>query len=165
MTYIHEFEVSDGILIAKENNCESGKMDFILQNDNRSLKIIDFHSGCADPDYHQGTEMVLYLLNYFSGNINHIHGMLSTVDAKDDIKSFYSVEKRVGWHVSIPFYASLTKYIPNSHFHLYNDKNIYLKQDITDEYYRNPDACIERLIVANQDCSFSINIDANSSAV
>jgi len=159
MSYVHEFIINNEILIAKEDNLESGEISFKLQNNNHSLKIVDFHSGCMDPNYYQGTEMILYLLNHLDADINHIHGMLSTVDAKDEFKQICLVEKRAGWHVSIPFYASLTKYIPNSKFYLYDSISFYFKNDITDEYFSNPKGCINRLINRNQDCSFSIVVD------
>lgn len=161
MTYIHEFEIVDDKLTAKENKARSGFLTFELQ-ENNSLKIDNFVSGCTDPDYHQGTEMILYLLRYFVDSnisITSIHGVLSTEDAKDEIIEIELVKKRVGWHVSIPFYADLTNYIPNSKFYLYDGSNFYLKNDITSEYHNNPDECIDYLIEQNQNCSFSIVID------
>lgn len=61
MCYIHTFEVDykNSILLAYENNHKSGRLDFELQNEN-ILKIIDFKFGCNDPNYYQGTKMILY---------------------------------------------------------------------------------------------------------
>lgn len=144
---------------AYEDNILSGYIDIEIKNGN-SLKIIDIKAGSTDPNYRTGTELVLYVLNQCDTVINIIHGTLSTADAPERKTSeFIKVDKVVGWKKSIPFYADLVKYIPNSRFYLYDSSNFYCKNDITNEYYRDPDACIERLIAANQDCSFSITID------
>lgn len=59
MRYIHTFEVDykNSILLAYENNHKSGRLDFELQNEN-ILKIIDFKSGCNDPNYYQSLFML-----------------------------------------------------------------------------------------------------------
>lgn len=160
MCYIHTFEVDykNSILLAYENNHKSGRLDFELQNGN-ILKIIDFKSGCNDPNYYQGTKMILYLLNSIKVPIKRIHGVLSTEDAKTEyIELEANSHKLVGWQVSIPFYAGLTKYIPNSKFILYDGTNKW-KNDVTENFKNNSVAYIDKLIVANNNCSFDIIIN------
>lgn len=160
MRYIHTFEVDykNSILLAYENNHKSGRLDFELQNEN-ILKIIDFKSGCNDPNYYQGTKMILYLLNDIKVPIKRIHGVLSTEDAKTEyIELELNLHKLVGWQVSIPFYAGLTKYIPNSKFILYDGTNKW-KNDVTENLKNNSVAYIDKLIVANNNCSFDIIIN------
>lgn len=160
MCYIHTFEIdyNNSILFAYENNRKSGRLDFELQNEN-VLKIIDFKSGCNDPNYYQGTKMILYLLNDIKVPIKRIHGVLSTEDAKTEyIELEANSHKLVGWQVSIPFYAGLTRYIPNSKFILYDGMRDW-KNDITEEYNYNSTECIDKLIIANNNCSFDIIID------
>lgn len=159
MEYVHTFDfVNYTRLHALENGLESGFLEFTLQKDN-ILKIDDFQSGCNDPNYHQGTEMILYLLNSFSFTIKKIHGRLSTEDAIQKYKEIgTNTHKLTGWQTSIPFYANLEKYINNSTFHLYTGSHSY-REDITDKYNENPQKTIIDLINENQDCSFSIDID------
>ena len=160
MCYIHTFEVDykNSILLAYENNHKSGRLDFELQNEN-ILKIIDFKSGCNDPNYYQGTEMILYLLNDMKVPIKRIHGVLSTEDTKTEyIELEANSHKLVGWQVSIPFYAGLTRYIPNSKFILYDGTNKW-KNDVTENLKNNSVAYIDKLIVANNNCSFDIIIN------
>ena len=160
MCYIHTFEVDykNSILLAYENNHKSGRLDFELQNEN-ILKIIDFKSGCNDPNYYQGTKMILYLLNDIKVPIKRIHGVLSTEDAKTEyIELEANSHKLVGWQVSIPFYAGLTRYIPNSKFILYDGTNKW-KNDVTENLKNNSVAYIDKLIVANNNCSFDIIIN------
>ena len=160
MCYIHTFEVDykNSILLAYENNHKSGRLDFELQNEN-ILKIIDFKSGCNDPNYYQGTKMILYLLNSIKVPIKRIHGVLSTEDTKTEyIELEANSHKLVGWQVSIPFYAGLTRYIPNSKFILYDGKNKW-KNDVTENLKNNSVAYIDKLIVANNNCSFDIIIN------
>ena len=160
MCYIHTFEVDykNSILLAYENNHKSGRLDFELQNEN-ILKIIDFKSGCNDPNYYQGTKMILYLLNSIKVPIKRIHGVLSTEDTKTEyIELEANSHKLVGWQVSIPFYAGLTRYIPNSKFILYDGTNKW-KNDVTENLKNNSVAYIDKLIVANNNCSFYIIIN------
>lgn len=160
MCYIHTFEVDykNSILLAYENNHKSGRLDFELQNEN-ILKIIDFKSGCNDPNYYQGTKMILYLLNSIKVPIKRIHGVLSTEDTKTEyIELEANSHKLVGWQVSIPFYAGLTRYIPNSKFILYDGTNKW-KNDVTENLKNNSVAYIDKLIVANNNCSFDIIIN------
>ena len=160
MCYIHTFEVDykNSILLAYENNHKSGRLDFELQNEN-ILKIIDFKSGCNDPNYYQGTKMILYLLNSIKVPIKRIHGVLSTEDTKTEyIELEANSHKLVGWQVSIPFYAGLTRYIPNSKFILYDGTNKW-KNDVTENLKNNSVAYIDKLIVANNNCSFDISIN------
>lgn len=160
MCYIHTFEVDykNSILLAYENNHKSGRLDFELQNEN-ILKIIDFKSGCNDPNYYQGTKMILYLLNSIKVPIKRIHGVLSTEDAKTEyIELETNSHKLVGWQVSIPFYAGLTRYIPNSKFILYDGTNKW-KNDVTENLKNNSVEYIDKLIVANNNCSFDIIIN------
>ena len=160
MCYIHTFEVDykNSILLAYENNHKSGRLDFELQNEN-ILKIIDFKSGCNYPNYYQGTEMILYLLNDMKVPIKRIHGVLSTDDTKTEyIELEANSHKLVGWQVSIPFYAGLTRYIPNSKFILYDGTNKW-KNDVTENLKNNSVAYIDKLIVANNNCSFDIIIN------
>ena len=160
MCYIHTFEVDykNSILLAYENNHKSGRLDFELQNEN-ILKIIDFKSGCNDPNYYQGTKMILYLLNSIKVPIKRIHGVLSTEDTKTEyIELEANLHKLVGWQVSIPFYAGLTRYIPNSKFILYDGTNKW-KNDVTENLKNNSVAYIDKLIVANNNCSFDIIIN------
>ena len=160
MCYIHTFEVDykNSILLAYENNHKSGRLDFELQDGN-ILKIIDFKSGCNDPNYYQGTKMILYLLNSIKVPIKRIHGVLSTEDAKTEyIELEANSHKLVGWQVSIPFYAGLTKHIPNSKFILYDGTNKW-KNDVTENLKNNSVAYIDKLIVANNNCSFDIIIN------
>ena len=160
MCYIHTFEVDykNSILLAYENNHKSGRLDFELQNEN-ILKIIDFKSGCNDPNYYQGTKMILYLLNSIKVPIKRIHGVLSTEDTKTEyIELEANSHKLVGWQVSIPFYAGLTRYIPNSKFILYDGTNKW-KNDVTENLKNNSVAYIDKLIFANNNCSFDIIIN------
>ena len=160
MCYIHTFEVDykNSILLAYENNHKSGRLDFELQNEN-ILKIIDFKSGCNDPNYYQGTKMILYLLNSIKVPIKRIHGVLSTEDTKTEyIELEANSHKLVGWQVSIPFYTGLTRYIPNSKFILYDGTNKW-KNDVTENLKNNSVAYIDKLIVANNNCSFDIIIN------
>lgn len=161
MYYVHTFEIDyiNSVMFAYENNYRSGRLDFEIQNKN-SIKIIDFISGCNDSNFHQGTEMIIYLLNNMKFKINKIYGMLSTIDANSEyVKIGVNPNKLVGWHVSIPFYKNLTKYIPNSKFILY-DEIMNWRKDITNEYENNPIKTINKLIAANNNCSFEIIINS-----
>ena len=159
MEYVHTFKNNNDVLSAFENNVLSGELSYTYTIANEDLKICNFYSGCNDPNYHQGTEMILYLLKAFDYSIKKIHGVLSTEDAMTKyIEIGTNTHKLTGWQTSIPFYANLEKYIKNSKFHLYKGLNSY-KEDITYKYNTNPQNTIIDLINENQTCSFSIDID------
>ena len=95
MRYIHTFEVDykNSILLAYENNHKSGRLDFELQNGN-ILKVIDFKSGCNDPNYYQSLFM-LDLQNI--SPIVNLSYMMVQINGK---MMLLKILKIIQWHIS-----------------------------------------------------------------